>query len=428
MTTDWVKSPLKRLVRINSATLSEDTPADQLIRYVDISNVQDGRISAPEELLFGAAPSRARRVVVKDDVIISTVRTYLRAVALVEDAERLIVSTGFAVLRPKPGINSRFLWYALQSEPFVADVMRHSEGVSYPAIPPECFGGLKIPIPRERQQQEIAHFLDCGTAKLDVLLAKKRRVKELLAEESASIVERLLQQATTRGPVKHVGSDWFPCIPAHWSWLRLREVADSIQTGPFGTQLHSSDYVAGGIPVINPINMVAGELIPDPKCSVDEATATRLSTHALRHGDIVIARRGEMGRVAVVAASQDGWLCGTGSMRMRISKNASPEFVARVLATRGCREWLAQHSVGSTMQNLNPTIVGAVSIPVPPIAEQQLILEELEAKERKSRELQREVERAEMILLEYRSTLITGAVTGQIDVSHAISRSTSDAS
>jgi type I restriction enzyme, S subunit len=177
---DWHRHPLKRLTEINSSVLPEDTPPDYPIRYVDISNVVAGRLKGFEELLFVNAPSRARRLVRTGDVIVSTVRTYLRAVALIEDAERVVVSTGFAVLRPPASFASRFLWYALQADSFIADVTRNSEGVSYPAIPPERLATIKIPVPPVLEQRAISDFLDRETMKLDLLLAKKKRIRELL--------------------------------------------------------------------------------------------------------------------------------------------------------------------------------------------------------------------------------------------------------
>ena len=127
--------PLKRLTEINREVLSESTPEDFEIEYVDISNVSGmGRILGTETLLFGKAPSRARRLVRNGDTIISTVRTYLRAITSIQSPPpNLVVSTGFATLTPGPEIDGGFFAYLAQTEHFIHEVVSRSTGVSYPA-------------------------------------------------------------------------------------------------------------------------------------------------------------------------------------------------------------------------------------------------------------------------------------------------------
>jgi hypothetical protein len=129
----WTLKPLKRACAINKDVLSEDTPADYEIAYVDIGNVDSlGNLLSEQTMRFENAPSRARRRVRHGDTIISTVRTYLRAIAFMEaPPENRVVSTGFAVLRPSTGIEPRFLWRVVQSSEFVDAVFSHSEGIGY---------------------------------------------------------------------------------------------------------------------------------------------------------------------------------------------------------------------------------------------------------------------------------------------------------
>ena len=103
-------------------------------------------------------------------------------------------------------------------------------------------------------------------------------------------------------------------IPDSWAWARLVSLIEAFITGPFGSALHKSDYVADGIPLINPMNITDGKVIPIDKMQVSPETAERLSSFKVAPSDIVIARRGDMGRCAVVQPAQEGWLCGTGSL------------------------------------------------------------------------------------------------------------------
>ncbi|MFM7858954.1 MAG: restriction endonuclease subunit S, partial [Flammeovirgaceae bacterium] len=102
---------------------------------------------------------------------------------------------------------------------------------------------------------------------------------------------------------------------------------DGVQIGPFGSQLHASDYVESGIPVVMPKDMINTEISTDSIAYVSEEIANRLSKHRLKAGDLVFARRGDIGRFVIVGSEQTGWLCGTGCIRARFRPNIYPEFI-----------------------------------------------------------------------------------------------------
>ncbi|MGB9669547.1 MAG: restriction endonuclease subunit S, partial [Halothiobacillaceae bacterium] len=172
-----------------------------------------------------------------------------------------------------------------------------------------------------------------------------------------------------------------PSIPAHWNMVRAKNLASLIQTGPFGSQLHNHDYIHGGIPVVNPLHLVAGRIKPSTKARVSEKKAAELSRHKLQLGDIVFARRGDLGRSAVVTGKEVGWLCGTGSVLFRPLKVAHPEFISHLVATPMYKGLLLAGSVGSTMANLNPATFNSLPIPLPPRPEQDQIVAYLRAQD-----------------------------------------------
>ena len=167
--TEWRRWRLKYLVRINQRALREDTPPDFEFRYVDISCVGRGALVVePTGVTFEAAPSRARRLVRRGDTIISTVRTYLRAVWPVEgDVDDLVVSTGFAVLTPGALIDAGFLGWWAQSDACIEEIVARSVGVSYPAINASEIGDLEIYLPPLPIQRDIAALLVDETSKID---------------------------------------------------------------------------------------------------------------------------------------------------------------------------------------------------------------------------------------------------------------------
>lgn len=149
MSASYQTKPLKRLTEINSLVLSENTPEDYEIGYMDISNVSGmGKILGAEPMRFGSAPSRARRLVRDGDTIVSTVRTYLRAITSIRNPPpNLVVSTGLATLTPRGEIDGDYFAYLAQTEKFMHEVVSRSTGVSYPAITPTELGNIKIDYP-----------------------------------------------------------------------------------------------------------------------------------------------------------------------------------------------------------------------------------------------------------------------------------------
>jgi len=189
MPTGWEVLSLKTVASCNDDVLPEDTTPDQIIEYVEISDVEADRgITRRTAMAFGDAPSRARRRVRPGDVLVSTVRTYLRAIATVpEDCDALVVSTGFAVFRPRR-IHPWFLNYVFHSEYLISEIIARSVGVSYPAINASEIARLPIPLPPPAEQRAIAAFLDRECGKIDTLITEAERAIALLKERRLALI------------------------------------------------------------------------------------------------------------------------------------------------------------------------------------------------------------------------------------------------
>ena len=153
--------PIKCVASYNDEMLGENTNLEYEFDYIEIGSVEYGKgIVEVEHLKFKDAPSRARRIVRKDDIIVSTVRTYLKAIADIKESDNVqIVSTGFMVIRAKK-INPVYLKYCILSESFTDMVKAYSTGISYPAINPSIVAGFKIPIPNENGQKKNCYFFE----------------------------------------------------------------------------------------------------------------------------------------------------------------------------------------------------------------------------------------------------------------------------
>ena len=323
-------------------------------------------------------------------------------------------------VRGKSNVLTRLLEYALPVRLKAINDITYATTVKHLASSQVEKLFVSMP-PDEKEQAQIANFLDRETAKIDELVAEQRRLMALLKEKRQAVISH----AVTRGlnpdaPLKPSGIEWLGDVPAHWLVTPLGILADQIQTGPFGSQLHSCDYIDDGTPVINPSNIQGGKLIADSSCTVDLKIVERLSQHKLELGDIVFGRRGEMGRCAMVTEESIGWLCGTGSLNVRLSSKITPSFVSIYLGTNYVRELLQLESVGSTMDNLNTQILSGIPVPTPPLKEQQQISQYLAIQTDRFDTLTSEAQRAIDLLQERRTALISAAVTGQIDVRGAV--------
>jgi type I restriction enzyme S subunit len=191
----WEIKPLKRWVNINERTLQENTDPNYSFYYIDIGSVGTGYlINQPEKMLFSNAPSRARRMLKCGDTIISTVRTYLKAIYFISaKIENHIASTGFAVLAPKSEVNPEYLSYLIQSNFFIDHVTANSKGVAYPAITESEMGTFYVPIPPDiNEQKEILNSIKKSITPIDEIINKIRDEIEFILEYRTRLISDII--------------------------------------------------------------------------------------------------------------------------------------------------------------------------------------------------------------------------------------------
>ena len=260
-------------------------------------------------------------------------------------------------LRPLRGFNSRVMAALLRHWSDAGLLANYVTQTSIAHLPREKFMEVPMPVPPAAEQRAIAGALsdmDSLLAGLDRLIAKKRDLKQAA-----------MQQLLT-------GQTRLPGFQGEWEEKQLGDVC-AFRTGPFGSALHKSDYISDGVPLVNPMHIVEGTIIPTRDMTVTVYAAHRLSEFLLREGDVIIGRRGDMGRCAVVRPSQHGWLCGTGSLIVRVVRDAVPEFIQRILSSRQVITAIENSSVGTTMTNLNQGVLRQLSLRLPEPSEQAAI-------------------------------------------------------
>lgn len=325
------------------------------------------------------------------------------------------IGRGLCSLSVKGQFSTNFFWWLIPVIKNELDAV--STGSTFEAVSVEQVRNVCFFKPSLGEQTQIANFLDHETAKIDKLIEKQQQLIRLLEEKRQAVISHAVTKGLNpNAPMKDSGIEWLGQVPAHWAASQLKFQTRILQTGPFGSQLHSEDYVNSGIPLINPAHIVKGALVPDPDCTVDRETQNRLARHKLLENDLILARRGELGRCAVVKKHQEGWLCGTGSLKASLKETLVSEYAYILISSENVKTELSLESKGSTMENLNTETLGKIRLPIPPILEQVEILDYIEKVEQQFRRLENLAFRQVTLLQERRTALISAAVTGKIDV------------
>ncbi|WP_126146595.1 restriction endonuclease subunit S [Synechococcus elongatus] len=414
----WDIKPLKAVTSFNDEVLPESTDPDLEIEYVDIGSVSlaDG-IEKTEVMKFADTPSRARRIVRDGDVIVSTVRTYLKAIAPIrKPPKNLIASTGFAVIRPTPSIDSHFLSFSLQSSGFIDAVISRSSGVSYPAINSSEMARISIPVPSDEEQIAIASFLDRETAKIDALIAEQQRLIELLQEKRQAVISH----AVTKGlnpdaPLKDSGVEWLGQIPAHWNVGKLGYY--TVTTTGSTPDRNNPSYWNGEIPWVK-TGEVMYQDIYETEEKISDLALQQTSCSLLKPGTLLMALYGQgvtRGRVAMLAVEA---ACNQACAAIMTDSRINPRFLELFLTK--AYEHIRSLGNETTQQNLNLDFVRKLEIVVPPTEEQNKIVDYLPKKLSQFDSLMKDVETEISLLQERRSALISAAVTGQIDVRNLV--------
>ncbi len=202
-------------------------------------------------------------------------------------------------------------------------------------------------------------------------------------------------------------------LPDGWYLSVMSDIAieRGIQTGPFGSQLKASEYSEDGIPVVMPSDLTGYRISTASIARIPVKLASELSRHKLQIGDIIFGRRGDIGRCALVTENENGWICGTGCLRVRLSlQKAIPEFVIQYLDLPQAVSWLQSNAVGQTMLNLNTTILSELPLYLPPLPEQGKIADILSTWD----EAIALVEALIAALTERKKGLMQGLLTGEV--------------
>jgi type I restriction enzyme S subunit len=269
----------------------------------------------------------------------------------------------------------RFCFYYFASPRYVEHIRSRGIGGAVPGINLGILKSLSIALPLIDVQQRIADVLSA----YDDLIENNRRRMALLEEAARQLYREWFVRLRFPG---HEHTRITNGVPEGWQWKPLEALCtdgDGIQTGPFGSQLHQSDYTDDGIPVVMPRDLADLRISVESVARIPEHLANKLGRHRMIHGDAVYGRRGEIGRRAFIGRRQVGWFCGTGCLRIRPERVAiNARYLFDSLGSPQTASTIANRAKGSTMPNPSAGALKSVPVLVAPRLLQTLYVEQVE--------------------------------------------------
>ena len=250
---------------------------------------------------------------------------------------------------------------------------------AYPSISLKDIENISIPVPSLSEQQSIVAELD----KINELISLKKAQLSDLDALAQSIFYDMFGD-----PIENEKG---------WEVKKLGEMS-SVKTGPFGSMLHKEDYISNGIPLVNPIHIKDYRVIADMDFTISDEKARELNAYILRKNDVIFARRGDIGRCAVISDKENGYLCGTGSLFVRFEQKVIPQYIMYIIRSSSFIKELISKAKGATMLNLNSTTIASLGIPLPPLPLQQEFAKRIELIEQQKAQISSTIKDLETLL------------------------------
>ncbi|MDY6928876.1 MAG: restriction endonuclease subunit S [Pseudomonadota bacterium] len=302
----------------------------------------------------------------KDDLYISIAGTIGIVGQIPPELDGANLTENAAKLCSLTGVDQSYLRYVISSNAVKEQFNESMTSSGQPKLALFRIKNCQFLLPPLAEQKVIADKLATLLAQVETTKARLERIPEILKTFRQSVLAAAVSGKLNAGDYQQA-----PVYKA------LGDVGVEVKTGPFGSALHKSEYISGGIPVINPMHISNGTIVASQQMTIPKAKYDELEAWHLKIGDVVVGRRGEMGRAAVVNYKGE-MLCGTGSMILRTPKNSLPKYLEIILRSPLAVEYFTSNSVGSTMVNLNQKIIKSLQVHFPSQEEQTEIVRRVE--------------------------------------------------
>lgn len=348
------------------------------------------------------------KLIRENDIIMSTAnsRELVGKTSFVYKVEYPMIFGGFVMALRANKLLSKFLFYYLRLEFLLGRFRGESTQTTNIAnISSSVLGEYTFPLPPLSEQQRIVERIEELFAKLDEAKERLQEVADSFAVRKAAILHKAFTGEL-------IGKQVTELVP-------LENLVDLIKIGPFGSSLHESDYIENGIPLVNPKHIVQQRIVPQSKISISDEKAEELSSYKLKENDIVLGRRGEMGRCAPISNREENWICGTGSMIIRLKKEYDAKLYSLILGSQATVTYLENSAVGSTLKNLNEKIVRKIPVPQFSNEEQHEIVRLIDALLARERAAQQAAEQALASIDLMKKSILARAFRGELGTNKA---------
>jgi len=401
MSSQWEKAPLEELTEDDSpityGVVKPGTVGDVLfVRGGDLSN---GRILHSQlRTITKEISDQYKRTLLRGNELLVSLVGQPGQVAVVPSAlAGANIARQVGLVRLRSGIDANFISYFLQSPDGRKALGTYTGGSVQQVINLCDLRTVDVPIPPLSEQQQIVALVDNAFEGIDRAIANTKKNLTNARELFESYLNAIFTQ-------KDDG----------WVEKRLTQIGGKVLTGPFGSLLHKSDYISHGIPLVNPANIEGNQIVPDFNKTVDQDVLSRLQAYTLRENDIIVGRRGEIGRCAVVQKEQSGWLCGTGCFFIQPSEYINSVFLAHLLRSTTYRSKLEALSTGATMKNLSNQSLSNLVIALPKLDKQNQIINKLDNLSIETQRLEAIYQQKLAALNELKQTILQKAFTGEL--------------
>lgn len=289
---------------------------------------------------------------------------------------KICIGRGLCALYAKREIDNTFLYYSLLGKQSYFE--KNATGSTFKAISSKTVSNTTLSIPPKSTQLAIVSELD----KINELI----RLKKEQLKDFDNLAQSLFYEMFG-DPVENEKG---------WEVKKIGDLA-LVKTGPFGSMLHKEDYICDGIPLVNPVHMKDFKIVPDLDFTISKEKASELENYLLKSNDVVFARRGDIGRCAIVSEAEQGFICGTGSLFVRFSKEIESIFIMYIIRCDSFSKHLISKAKGATMLNINSNTIADLRIPLPPLSLQHLFAQRIEQIEREKSEVQKSIQDLETL-------------------------------
>lgn len=357
------------------------------------------------------------QLVCANDLVINKMKAWQGSIAISE--LRGIVSPAYYIYQPKAEYHSKYIHFLIRSAYYIQSYKNYSKGIRVNQwdLEHEAFTHIDLLLPSLEEQQKIVAFLNTETARIDTLIAKQEKLIELLEEQRKSIISHAVTKGLNpNAPMKDSGVEWLGDVPEHWMTPSSKHLLEiPITDGPHETP----NFVDDGVPFISAEAISKGKIDFDKKRGyiTPELNAIYSKKYSPKIEDIYMVKSGATtGKVAMVETTEEFNIWSPLAV-FRCNKNkVLPKFLLAVFNSSHFYDALVLNWSYGTQQNIGMGVLSNIEIPCPPLKEQAEIIQHLDAQNTKFDKLISTQSQLIEKLKEYRSSIISHAVTGKIDV------------